>query len=139
MYKISLYTSQWPGPKQRSSYGFSNTRVRRLSISKAITTEQFLIEKKNHISTTLCIPEGCWVLTHNPSALRVGVGAQILMLLYTIKTVIRARWWPSRFFAWWRTPPSTLHGYTVHQIMLNTFYYQLTHTKLKKRRVIKTF
>ena len=32
-----------------------------------------------------------------------------------------------------------LHGYTVHQIMLNTFYYQLTHTTLKKRRVIKTF
>jgi len=32
-----------------------------------------------------------------------------------------------------------LHGYTVHQIMLNTFYYQLTHTTLKKRSVIKTF
>jgi len=30
------------------------------------------------------------------------------------------------------------HGNTVHQIMLNTFYYQLTHTTLKNV-VIKTF
>ena len=30
-----------------------------------------------------------------------------------------------------------LHGYTVHQIMLNTFYYQLTHTTLKKVELLK--
>jgi len=30
-----------------------------------------------------------------------------------------------------------LHGYTVHQIMLNTFYYQLTHTTLKNVELLK--
>jgi len=30
-----------------------------------------------------------------------------------------------------------LHGYTVHQIMLNTFYYQLTHTTLKNIELLK--
>ena len=30
-----------------------------------------------------------------------------------------------------------LHGYTVHQIMLNTFYYQLTHTTLKYVELLK--
>jgi len=32
---------------------------------------------------------------------------------------------------------SKLHGYTVHQIMLNTFYYQLTHTTLKNVELLK--
>ena len=32
---------------------------------------------------------------------------------------------------------SELHGYTVHQIMLNTFYYQLTHTTLKNVELLK--
>jgi len=30
-----------------------------------------------------------------------------------------------------------LHGYTVHQIMLNTFYYQLTHATLKNVKLLK--
>jgi len=30
-----------------------------------------------------------------------------------------------------------LRGYTVHQIMLNTFYYQLTHTTLKNVKLLK--
>jgi len=30
-----------------------------------------------------------------------------------------------------------LHGYTVHQIMLNTFYYQLMHTTLKYVELLK--
>jgi len=30
-----------------------------------------------------------------------------------------------------------LHGYTVHQIMLNTFYYQLTHTTLRNVELFK--
>ena len=30
-----------------------------------------------------------------------------------------------------------LHGYTVHQIMLNTFYYQLTHTTLRNVELLK--
>jgi hypothetical protein len=30
-----------------------------------------------------------------------------------------------------------LHGYTVHQIMLNTFYYQLTHKTLKNVELLK--
>jgi len=33
--------------------------------------------------------------------------------------------------------PITLHGYTVHQIMLNTFYYQLTYTTLKNVELLK--
>ena len=30
-----------------------------------------------------------------------------------------------------------LHGYTVHQIMLNTFYYQLTHITLKNVELLR--
>ena len=35
------------------------------------------------------------------------------------------------------TSVNSLHGYTVHQIMLNTFYYQLTHTTLKNAELLK--
>jgi len=42
-------------------------------------------------------------------------------------------------FTKYSIPPriGKLHGYTVHKIMLNTFYYQLTHTTLKNVELLK--
>jgi len=42
-----------------------------------------------------------------------------------------------RFFFFEKCKQCKLHGYTVHQITLNTFYYQLTHTTLKKVELLK--
>ena len=38
---------------------------------------------------------------------------------------------------WENSNQAILHGYTVHPIMLNTFYHQLTHTTLKNVELLK--